>query len=252
MSITSKDEAMRFLRLHQPMPDTTNYFEGCEQLWLTWCEAVDYFRLNPCLESVPLILHSYGGGDIPDEFYDLGWDNFPIEAILPYFLEAFRDPRDTIRDWAVYLSESLSSNDERLIKAYVDCLDDPYPPVRAAAVMILSYKEGSGEYNSLNDYGYIRDCYLKEKDELVKNNYEDKYHVFEAILDLVPGRTNAHMPVQVKSYTLDEWEKEVEQSEEGRFAKFLADCVMKGYRPSSLEAAREEFKLKDNQSEREQ
>lgn len=185
----TKEEAMEFLKNHQPMPDTTND----EQLWLTWCESVDYFRLNPCLESVPLILHSYGGGDIPDEFYDLGWANYPIDTILPLILDALSDPCDFIRDWALYLSESLYSNDERLIKAYVDCLNDPYPMVRATAVSILSYKEREGEYDSLRDYEYIRDCYLKEKDKLVKNNYEDKHDVFKAIVDLLPNRKEAHI-----------------------------------------------------------
>ncbi len=255
-SIITQKDALDFLRKHQPMPNLLD--DSYDDILVEqWIEAIDVLSEAPCKEAIPLILNSYGGGFIPDGLDNYDWEQYNPKLLIRYFTEALNSSSSPVREFALFNIDGIDEDNaifknKKFIKAILARLEDPNPETREYAVGILANLERYEIYNSSHDKDYIRTCYLNEKDSSVKKTYENERDVLIAILDLLPGRTTPHAPVHVQSYTHDEWEKEMEQSEEGRFAKFLADCVMKGYRPSSLEAAREEFKMKDNQSGREQ
>ena len=197
MQSLTKEIALKFLAEHQPMPDMTQAGEEYEDIWNRWVDCIDYFITNPCIESVPLILNSYNGGDIPDDIVELDWESFEEDEVIPYIVSALQSSRESVREWTLYLVLYYETSNTYFIKAILERLVDDSANIRGMAALILNSLERDCYYDSNSDKEYIRNCYRNEHDKNVINCYCDEWDTLNAIVDLIPGRSVAHLPCTV-------------------------------------------------------
>ena len=187
-----------------------SYTESSPDLWTKYLNSLLIVDDNYCEESIPLVLNSFGGKyeDIPDLIWNLGW-NYEVETLLPHFLKGLSSSNKYTRVFTLCCMESTSFDDEifvygDLINSIVQCIDDPFEAVREHAICMLEDLERGGIYDSLKHKEFIRHCYMKETDKQVKSQYSNVPDSLEAVLDLLPDREVAHLPIEW-SYT--PWEE---------------------------------------------
>ena len=120
----TKDSALAFLREHQPMPDTN--LVDCEELIEEWARVCEYFTKHPCLESVPLFLGSFGGGDGYEMYQAFGdmIEEYNPEDVLPYFIDALNSPSLPIREQAAEASLAIKTKNTEFIDALFLKIED--------------------------------------------------------------------------------------------------------------------------------
>jgi len=97
------EEALQFLRSHQPLPPTR---EISEQLLKQFDEVRKYFAEHPDNSSVPLLLNSFGEGD-GHGIYQLVEDTilaYPENIVVPALLDGLRSPHCSVREWCAEIA----------------------------------------------------------------------------------------------------------------------------------------------------
>lgn len=92
------DEALQFLRSHQPLPPTR---EISEQLLKQFDEVRKHFATHPDDRSVPLLLNSFGEGD-GHGIYQLVEDTIlahPENVVIPALLAGMSSSHSSVREW---------------------------------------------------------------------------------------------------------------------------------------------------------
>jgi hypothetical protein len=92
------DEALHFLRLHQPLPPTR---EISGDLLKRLDEVRKHFTVNPDNRCVPLLLNVFGEGD-GHGVYQLVEDTIlahPENIVILALLEGLRSPHSSVREW---------------------------------------------------------------------------------------------------------------------------------------------------------
>lgn len=108
----NKEQALEFLRNHQPMPDDddTNF---TAELLEQYDNIRIFFTENPCKESVPLFLNSFGKGDgsgiytLIDGILFVNDEDFVIDTMS----EILENPNisDAVRYWNTLFATNFSS-----------------------------------------------------------------------------------------------------------------------------------------------
>jgi hypothetical protein len=128
------DEALRFLRSHQPLPPTR---EIGEDLLKSFNEIRKYFITYPDIRSIPLFLNSFGEGD-GHGIYQLVEDvilSHPEDVVVPALLDSMRNPLGSVRYWSAQIAANYKNRE--LVTPLADILRGGNIDERIAAVTAL-------------------------------------------------------------------------------------------------------------------
>ena len=181
------EEAINFLKSHQPMPDTQIVITRENKEWASplaieieslvdkWEEVLNYFMEHPCEESIPLFFNSLGDNDGLGVYQGLGHYlvKFPPEIVIPYFKSAFRSPSPAIRSWAADFALDIHSGAQDFIEAMLPLLLDSDDDVRCGTINALSSKAEKGLFDWHLYETFLRQTYEKETHKYVKQLYEE-------------------------------------------------------------------------------
>jgi hypothetical protein len=128
------DDALQFLRAHQPMPSDAQLSEEDVEQY----DAVRrHFLAHPSPECVPLLLNSFGEGDGLG-VYPLVEDvlrKLPKNAVVPHLRAALGSVHRSVRYWCAQIAAVCP--DSFLIQPLTLLLDDSDPDIRCAAITAL-------------------------------------------------------------------------------------------------------------------
>lgn len=129
----TRDEALSFLKRHQPLPDVS--FD--ETLHAELREAWTFFKASPDREALPLLLNVFGDGDaggIYQRFDDLlvGCEK---EDVVRELRAALSSPHRSVRYWNAQLAAGFP--DERLTAPLAALLAEDDLDLRYAAITAL-------------------------------------------------------------------------------------------------------------------
>ena len=130
----TKDEALTFLRKHQPMPPTVSMPESLAQ---TYESVRCFFLLHPTKECIPLLLNSFGEGDCFG-IYQLVGDvirQFAPDDVLPHLVQALTSESSFLHYWNAQIATHFPSG--ALIAPLAGLLSDAEPDIRYAAITAL-------------------------------------------------------------------------------------------------------------------
>jgi len=128
------DEAIQFLRAHQPMTPTDQIKDADAQ---TYNEVRRFFLSSPDKACIPLFLNSFGDGDCFG-VYQLVEDviaPFEAGAVVPHLAMSLRSPHRSIRYWSAQISTRFPSF--KLIDALAELLREDDFDLRYASVTAL-------------------------------------------------------------------------------------------------------------------
>ena len=174
------EEAIRFLQLHQPMPDTQIPCENGESaqkmelLLKQWNDVLDFFMEHPSEESIPLFFNSLGDEDGLGVYQSLThyFPKFPPEVVIPYFKMAFRSPSPVIRAAAADYALDVDSGAQDFIEAMLPLLSDSDSEVRLSAINTLSSKVENGLFDWHKCEEFFKHTYDEEMDKDIRELYE--------------------------------------------------------------------------------
>lgn len=132
----NRNEALSFLRDHQPMPDDDDL---TQELIDKYDEVRNFFIATPDKETISLFLNSYGNGDgwgvyqlVEDVFYKCHFDDVVLE--IKKILEN-PSVADSVRYWVTQVSAAFS--DAKLRKGLEISLNSENEDIRDAAQLSL-------------------------------------------------------------------------------------------------------------------
>lgn len=132
----NRNEALSFLRDHQPMPDDDDL---TQELIDKYDEVRNFFIATPDKEAISLFLNSYGNGDgwgvyqlVEDVFYKCHFDDVVLE--IKKILEN-PSVADSVRYWVTQVSAAFS--DAKLRKGLEISLNSENEDIRDAAQLSL-------------------------------------------------------------------------------------------------------------------
>lgn len=132
----NRNEALSFLRDHQPMPDDDDL---TQEVIDKYDEVRKFFTANPDKEVISLFLNSYGNGDgwgvyqlVEDVFYKCHRDDVVVEI-----KEILENPSiaDSVRYWVTQVSAAFS--DVKLKKGLAISLKSKNEDIRDAAQLSI-------------------------------------------------------------------------------------------------------------------
>jgi HEAT repeat protein len=130
----TRDEALDFLRSHQPMPDDEAL---SEELIRRYDEVRRHFIDYPDARCIPLFLNSFGEGD-GFGVYQLVEDvltRFPSQEVIPHLLTALSNSSRSVRYWVAEIAASFP--DEQLVRPLSVFLTEGDEDLIAASVIAL-------------------------------------------------------------------------------------------------------------------
>ena len=131
----TKTEAISFLKEHQPMPgDKELIKEEIEK----YEEVRKYFLDHPDEQCIPLFLNSFGGKDGLG-VYQMVEDvivMYDKELVLPYILETFTNPSESVRYWCIQISSNFP--DRILFNPLVKLLQTEDEDIKTAVITALA------------------------------------------------------------------------------------------------------------------
>lgn len=118
----TKDEAIAFLRKHQPLPSDAEITQ--EQID-TFDEVRKYFTANPDPECIPLMLNAFGDGSgfgvyqVCDDVFR----HFDQSQLTPHLSDALQSPHISVRNWAAEFAVQFGADE--LVGPLIRYLDSP-------------------------------------------------------------------------------------------------------------------------------
>jgi HEAT repeat protein len=128
------DEALQFLRDHQPLPPTERMSDDFIRLF---DEVRKFFIANPDERCVGLLLNCFGEGDAHG-VYQLVEDTiltFPAEVVVPALVGSLRNPAGSVRYWSAQIAANYPH--QELAEPLIDLLKQGNLDERVAAVTAL-------------------------------------------------------------------------------------------------------------------
>lgn len=181
----TRDEAIDFLKTHQPMPDTQVLCDSdaetqeLEQLVQKWTEALDYFMDHPEKEVIPLFFNSMGDRDGLSAYQSLThyFVKFPADLIVPYFQDAMRSHSTVVRTAAADCALFVESDNIQFIRTLIALLTDPVTDVRETAINTLLGKAESSSFNWRHYKAALLQAYNRERDRYIKEIYDTLFNL---------------------------------------------------------------------------
>lgn len=101
------NEALEFLRSHQPMPPDSTLTTELSQ---KYNEVREFFEAHPDPRCIPLFLNSFGDGDGFSAYQgvDLVLLLFSHEQVLPHLLTALSSIHPGVKSWTAEIASLLS------------------------------------------------------------------------------------------------------------------------------------------------
>ena len=131
----TKQEALSFLKEHQPMPSDDKLKESELD---KYDEVREYFINNPDEQCVPLFLNSFGGKDglgvyqvVEDVFF-----MYDSEIVLPHILKALDSEYEGVKYWAIQISSNFPS--ECLFNPLVNLLKSEDEDIKSATIIAIA------------------------------------------------------------------------------------------------------------------
>lgn len=179
----TRDEAIVFLKTHQPMPDSQVFCDNeaetqeLEQLFRKWTDALDYFMDHPEKEVIPLFFNSMGDRDGLSAYQSLThyFTKFPADQIIPYFQDAMQSHSTVVRTAAADLALFIESDNTQFIRTLITLLTDPVTDVRETAINTLLGKAESSSFNWRHYKAALRQAYSHEKDRYIREIYDSLF-----------------------------------------------------------------------------
>ena len=128
------DEALQFLRSHQPLPSTRII---SEDMLKRFDEVRKHFAAHPDDRSVPLLLNSFGEGD-GHGVYQLVEGAIvahPESVVIPALLDGLRNPSGSVRYWNAQIAANYARPE--LVRPLVEIIKHGNLDERMAAVTAL-------------------------------------------------------------------------------------------------------------------
>jgi hypothetical protein len=128
------DDALQFLREHQPMPPTESI---SDDLVRRFDEVRKFFIANPDERCVGLLLNSFGEGDAHG-VYQLVEDAilpFPEDVVVTALRDSLRNPAGSVRYWSAQIAANYPC--QELAEPLIDLLHQGNVDERIAAVTAL-------------------------------------------------------------------------------------------------------------------
>ncbi|MBV9469789.1 MAG: HEAT repeat domain-containing protein [Abitibacteriaceae bacterium] len=165
-----KEEALGFLRQHQPMPDDNDLSQAEID---KYNEVRKYFMSFPDVACVPLFLNSFGKGDCFGvyQLVELVIEQFSRSEVKPHLLDALVSPFRSVRYWSAQIAAGFPDKD--LIEPLSKLLQENDPDVPCAAATALSLIEDEKAKEILGQTIITtQDNYLREfiREELSYSN----------------------------------------------------------------------------------
>lgn len=132
------EEALDFLRRHQPMPDDEML---SEEIINEYDQVRKHFLDISDERCIPLFLNSFGEGD-GFGVYQLVEDVFrkyPPSKVVAHLETALADPKRSVRYWAAEIAANFP--DEQLVPSLQALLDEDNEDLVAASVIALGQIE---------------------------------------------------------------------------------------------------------------
>jgi HEAT repeat protein len=129
----TRDEAMAFLRSHQPLPEFLD-----EEQHRGLLETQEYLSEHPEPSALPLILNLFGEGNAGGiyQMFDEVLENYPPEDVVPQLVTALASDRRPVRYWAAQFAADFP--DEALIEPLGRELRDGDFDMRYAVITALA------------------------------------------------------------------------------------------------------------------
>ncbi len=134
------DDAISFLREHQPLPRDRNLGKALIE---RYDDVRKYFLEHPDTDTIPLFLNSFGNGS-GFGVYQLIEDvirKHPKSTVLPHLVAALRNSSGSVRYWSAEIASDFP--DVKLVEPLIEILTEKEDDARYAAVAALSFIEDS-------------------------------------------------------------------------------------------------------------
>lgn len=155
----TQDQAVQFLKAHQPMPSTSELQDVDMH---AYDQVRRFFLENPNRICIPLFLNSFGEGDglgvyqlVEDVIY-----RFPADEVVPHLAQSLRSPYKSVRYWSAQIATRFPS--ENLIDALSNLLIENDYDMKYVAITALEQIGGERVRKILND------CKYKENDHEIQ------------------------------------------------------------------------------------
>src|SRR5262245_42239008 len=129
----TRDEAISFLRQHQPLPDVS-----FDQKLLTGLhDTFQFFKANPDREALPLLVNVFGDGSASGiyQLFDELLSKYDMEDVVREVRKALSSKHRSVRYWNAQMSADFA--DERLTQPLADLLRADDFDMRYAAITAL-------------------------------------------------------------------------------------------------------------------
>lgn len=168
----TRNEALDFLKQHQPMPGDSAA-EG--ELIEKYDQARKFFLAQPDEECIPLFLNSFGDYDGLG-VYQMVEDvivQYDKEAVLPHILTAMKSRSDYIKYWCAQISSNFP--DEALFTPLTELLQSGNEDIMTAAATSLAQLALNGIMADEVGKALERACEAADEDtrDLIEEIIED-------------------------------------------------------------------------------
>lgn len=160
----TKDEALSFLRQHQPMP-SDEYLT--RELIGKYDEVRKYFLQSPDKECIPLFLNSFGNGSgfgVYQVVEDVMW-KFQKEDVIPHLIKGLSSEHRGVRSWNAEIAANFP--DPQLIPWLHKILLEDDIDIRYASIIAL------GQIDDKRVYAILKEALGREKEEDLKRLLRD-------------------------------------------------------------------------------
>jgi len=135
-----RNEALQFLRNHQPLPSDEDI---SEEILDFYDQVREYFLAHPDPECIPLILNSFGGVDGYGIYQIMGevLDKYTLDQVKPHLLNGLNSPSRNIRYWNADIAANFPDSD--FVKPLGKLLQDEDPEIRWVSILALAQIDDS-------------------------------------------------------------------------------------------------------------
>lgn len=131
----TNQEAISFLKEHQPMPEDNKL---CEELIKEYDEVRKFFVNKPDTQCILLFLNSFGGKDGLGVYQMIEslMLMYNKDEVLPHVSQALCSECDSVKYWAAQISANYP--DETLFQSLCNLLQENDEDIKAAAITALA------------------------------------------------------------------------------------------------------------------